>query len=64
MPLPKYKHAKSNTRERRAVWLNSLRAPAFQRCAKCDTPKLSHRACPVCGFYNGKYAPQLKRERA
>lgn len=63
MPLPKYKHSKSNTRTRRAAWLTSLKAPAMHRCPKCDTPKLTHRACPVCGLYNRKVAPAMRRPR-
>lgn len=61
MALPKYKTSKSNTRTRKAVWLHSLKAPAVHTCPNCSQAKQVHRACPSCGFYNGKYVPQMKR---
>ncbi|MGH7441766.1 MAG: 50S ribosomal protein L32 [bacterium] len=23
-------------------------------CSQCRQPKMPHRVCPTCGFYNGK----------
>ncbi|MEO7993115.1 MAG: 50S ribosomal protein L32 [bacterium] len=62
MPLPKYKTAKSNTRERRAAWLNSLQTPTIHTCPSCNRAKQVHRACAYCGFYTAKRtAPAMKR---
>jgi large subunit ribosomal protein L32 len=29
-------------------------APALSLCPKCHEPKLPHRVCPNCGYYDGK----------
>jgi large subunit ribosomal protein L32 len=28
--------------------------PALGECPNCREPKLLHRACPNCGYYNGR----------
>ena len=63
MALPKYKHAKSNTRTRRAVWLNALKTPEVNTCPFCSRPKQTHRACAYCGTYKNLKVAALKRTR-
>lgn len=29
-------------------------AASLSICAQCKKPKLPHRVCPFCGYYNGK----------
>ncbi len=52
MPNPKRRHSKSRTRQRRAH--DALTAPQTIQCSECNEPRLPHRVCPKCGFYNGR----------
>lgn len=56
---PKKKVSRSRTKRRHAAWqrVNLVRISqkyAPSTCSNCGKAKLSHRACPHCGFYNGK----------
>lgn len=53
-PLPKKKHPKSRTGKRRSHL--ALDLPATRLCPNCRNPRLSHHACPVCGYYKGREA--------
>ncbi|MFQ6002297.1 MAG: 50S ribosomal protein L32 [Candidatus Zixiibacteriota bacterium] len=52
MPLPKRRHSKSRGSKRRTHW--KLRLPTLVECSHCHQPKLSHRICPNCGYYDGE----------
>jgi large subunit ribosomal protein L32 len=52
MPLPKRKHSKARRDKRRANW--RISPPNFSVCPQCKKPRLPHRVCPHCGYYNGK----------
>jgi large subunit ribosomal protein L32 len=52
MAVPKRKTSKSKTRSRKANWKLSL--PGIMECPNCKAPKLTHRVCKSCGFYDGK----------
>ncbi len=52
MALPKKKYVKSRQGKRRSHL--KATAPALDTCPQCHSSKLSHRACPTCGTYNGK----------
>lgn len=56
-PLPKRKYAKSRQRERRGHM--KIPSPSMDVCPQCHSPKLSHRACPTCGYYNGREAVKI-----
>ena len=44
---------KSNSRRKNQRSHDALRRPTLSKCANCDSPKLPHRVCKSCGFYNG-----------
>ncbi|RMF62126.1 MAG: 50S ribosomal protein L32 [Calditrichaeota bacterium] len=52
MPLPKRRHSKSRGAKRRTHWKLSVKS--ISTCSHCHQPKLPHRACPNCGYYNGR----------
>ena len=51
MAVPKRKTSKERKRKRRSH--HALTAPNVVACPECGEPRMSHRACPSCGFYNG-----------
>ncbi len=51
-PLPKKKHSKKRQGGRSAHF--ALRAQTLAECPQCRSARLPHRACPTCGFYNGR----------
>ncbi|MBS3999767.1 MAG: 50S ribosomal protein L32 [Desulfobulbaceae bacterium] len=54
MPNPKRKHSKSRRDKRRTHYKASSMQTAV--CPQCAAVKLSHAACPECGYYNGRKA--------
>jgi large subunit ribosomal protein L32 len=32
-------------------------------CPQCKSLKLPHRVCPVCGYYNGRQAIEIKTKK-
>ncbi|MCL4079556.1 50S ribosomal protein L32 [Coriobacteriia bacterium Es71-Z0120] len=52
MPVPKRKKGRSATNHRRSS--HTIEAPARSLCPQCHQPKLPHRVCPECGYYDGK----------
>jgi large subunit ribosomal protein L32 len=52
MPLPKRRHSKARGAKRRTHW--KLKVPTLVECSHCHQPKLPHRICPECGYYDGK----------
>jgi large subunit ribosomal protein L32 len=53
MPNPKRRHSNTRTRKRRTHYKASK--PSISTCPNCQEMKLTHRACPNCGYYNGRY---------
>ena len=51
-PLPKKKHSRARRGGRRAH--HRLTAVSLSGCPQCRAAKLPHRACPSCGYYNGR----------
>ncbi|MBM3244935.1 MAG: 50S ribosomal protein L32 [Candidatus Omnitrophica bacterium] len=58
MALPKQRHSKARGRRRRTHW--KLSKMSFSKCPQCKTPKLTHRVCKVCGFYQGRQVVEVK----
>ncbi|MBS1536392.1 MAG: 50S ribosomal protein L32 [Bacteroidetes bacterium] len=52
MPNPKRRHSKSRRDKRRTHY--KAVAPTTSTCPNCNSVKLSHAACPDCGYYNGR----------
>ncbi|MCX6144546.1 MAG: 50S ribosomal protein L32 [Ignavibacteriales bacterium] len=52
MPNPKRRHSKARGRKRRTHYKAS--APSTAECPNCHEQKLQHRACPNCGYYDGR----------
>ena len=52
MPNPKRRHSKRRTSTRRAH--DHLHTHSLGECSNCHEMKLPHRACPRCGYYNGR----------
>jgi len=52
MAHPKRKISKSRRDKRRTHY--KATAPALTACSNCGELKLSHRACPNCGYYAGR----------
>lgn len=52
MAVPKRKHSTSRRNKRRSHM--ALKKATLGECDHCSHPKLSHRACPNCGYYRGR----------
>ncbi len=52
MANPTHRHTRARRDKRRANWKGE--GPNLGLCPECKEPKLSHRACPSCGMYNGR----------
>lgn len=51
-PLPKKKHSRKRQGGRSAH--HALSRVNLAECPQCHNAKLPHRACPTCGYYNGR----------
>jgi large subunit ribosomal protein L32 len=58
MGVPKRKVAHARQMDRRSH--HALTLPRLEACPHCHEPKLSHRVCQNCGWYNGRQAIELK----
>ena len=53
MAVPKRKTSKARRNQRRASSYR-LNKVTIQECPNCHEPKLPHRVCKACGYYDGK----------
>ncbi|HAS90771.1 MAG TPA: 50S ribosomal protein L32 [Sedimentibacter sp.] len=53
MAVPKRKTSKAKRDSRRAANAK-LTVPNTVECPQCHEPKLPHRVCISCGYYDGK----------
>jgi large subunit ribosomal protein L32 len=53
MPNPKRRHSKTRGRKRRTH--DSLKPAGLSACANCQRLRMSHRVCPYCGYYDGRF---------
>jgi large subunit ribosomal protein L32 len=58
MPTPKRKTPKSKTSSRRSQW--KATAPTYAECPQCHQPKLPHRVCANCGYYDGRQVVEVE----
>lgn len=61
MALPKRKHSRQRGRKRRTHY--KMVKPTVARCSQCSEPKLPHRVCGACGYYNGKEIFEVEEEQ-
>jgi len=57
-PLPKKKTSKARQGKRRSHL--GLTPPHLDVCSHCHSPKLPHRVCPTCGWYNDREVVEVK----
>ena len=50
----------SKTRKLKRRTDYKIQVPGMGVCPNCGEFKLSHRVCPVCGFYNGRQVKEVK----
>ena len=62
MPNPKRRHSNRRTSTRRAH--DFLTPLSLAVCPNCHEKKLPHRACPHCGYYNGRAVIDTKAKSA
>ncbi|MBQ2868055.1 MAG: 50S ribosomal protein L32 [Firmicutes bacterium] len=53
MAVPKRNTSKAKRNSRRSANMK-MSAPALSVCPQCHEPKLPHRVCPNCNYYDGK----------
>ena len=53
MAVPKRRTSKAKRDNRRAPNMKKAN-PGFSICPQCHEPKLPHRVCPNCNYYDGK----------
>jgi|TARA_B100000686_G_scaffold165232_1_gene172888 large subunit ribosomal protein L32 len=51
-PLPKKKHSSKRKGGRNAH--RGIKPPSLSKCPQCPSLRMPHRACPDCGYYNGR----------
>jgi large subunit ribosomal protein L32 len=62
MANPKRRHSTSRQNKRRANW--KIKAAGISSCPQCKSPKLPHRICPKCGFYNNVSVIKIKEKKS
>ena len=60
MAIPANKVSKARRNSRRANW--KLALPGIGECPQCHQPKMAHRVCPECGYYNGKKVMEVGKQ--
>ncbi|MCL1946944.1 MAG: 50S ribosomal protein L32 [Chitinivibrionia bacterium] len=60
MAVPKRRVSSSRRDMRRSH--HALNASMPSVCSHCKQPKLSHRICPACGYYDGKEVLSIKED--
>ncbi|MCD6587824.1 MAG: 50S ribosomal protein L32 [Candidatus Fermentibacteraceae bacterium] len=52
MPVPKRRHSSTRRDKGRTHW--KIEAKSTSVCPQCGEPRLPHRVCKHCGYYNGR----------
>ncbi|MCE9571610.1 MAG: 50S ribosomal protein L32 [Deltaproteobacteria bacterium] len=55
MALQKRRRGPATTGHQRSAWMKKSgeNRPMVQACPNCAAPRIPHRVCMSCGFYNG-----------
>ena len=53
MAVLKRKTSKAKTKQRKAANMK-MKTPGLSICPQCHEPKLPHRVCPNCNYYDGR----------
>ncbi|MBI3332669.1 MAG: 50S ribosomal protein L32 [Candidatus Omnitrophica bacterium] len=61
MPLPKRRFSRARRDKRRLQ--DNLKLPSFTRCGHCGASIVSHRVCPLCGYYRGRQVVPVEAEK-
>ncbi|MFH1201905.1 MAG: 50S ribosomal protein L32 [Candidatus Omnitrophota bacterium] len=61
MPLPKRRFSHARTRKKRTHKI--LKGKIFSLCPQCRRPRLSHRICAFCGYYDAKQVIEIKEKK-
>ena len=59
MALPKRRKSRARVHTRQQQW--KATAPTTAKCPQCAAVSLPHRACPTCGYYNGRQVMPPRR---
>ena len=51
-PLPKKKHSRGRKGKKSSHF--GLKRISVGECPQCHSPRLPHRVCTSCGYYNGR----------
>ncbi|MBK8013286.1 MAG: 50S ribosomal protein L32 [Deltaproteobacteria bacterium] len=52
MAVPRKRKSHSRRRQQRSH--DALQRPALNKCPNCGAPRLPHRVCGACGWYNDR----------
>jgi len=62
MALQKRRRGPARTGHQRSAWMRKSgeNRPLVQACPNCSAPRIPHRVCMACGFYDGKAVTKVK----
>jgi large subunit ribosomal protein L32 len=62
MALKKRRRGPARTGHQRSAWMKKSgeNRPLVQACPNCDAPRIPHRVCMACGFYDGQQVMKAK----
>ena len=62
MALQKRRRGSSRIGHQRSAWMKKSgeNRPLVNACPNCGAPRIPHRVCAACGFYNGKQVTAAK----
>jgi large subunit ribosomal protein L32 len=58
MPVPKRRQSHARGAKRKANW--KAQPPTYSECQQCHQPKLPHRVCANCGYYDGRKVVEVE----
>lgn len=62
MALQKRRMGPSRIHHRRSAWMRRAgQKPLVQECPNCSSPRVPHRVCMQCGFYDGRAVVEIEK---